>query len=81
MASNTLNELEEKVIDIVNSNVEPYEGNDYLYVKRALDILFSLVLLIIAIPFILIFAIAIRIETPGNPFYLQERVGMMGKNQ
>lgn len=79
MASNILNDLEEKVIDIVNSNVEPYEGNNYLYVKRALDIIFSLILLIIAIPFIIVFAIAIRIETPGNPFYSQERVGTMGK--
>ncbi|WP_081308685.1 exopolysaccharide biosynthesis polyprenyl glycosylphosphotransferase [Parageobacillus thermoglucosidasius] len=51
----------------------------YPYVKRFLDILLSLLALPIAIPIILIFAIIIKLETPGPAFFLQERVGLHGK--
>lgn len=47
----------------------------YRTVKRAFDIVFSgCVLVVIAIPS-LILAIAIRLESEGNPFYSQIRVG------
>jgi lipopolysaccharide/colanic/teichoic acid biosynthesis glycosyltransferase len=36
-------------------------------------------LLMIAIPIILIAALAIRIETPGSPFFIQRRLGKNGK--
>ncbi|WMJ21758.1 exopolysaccharide biosynthesis polyprenyl glycosylphosphotransferase [Geobacillus kaustophilus] len=51
----------------------------YPYVKRVLDILLSLLALPIAIPIILIFAVIIKLETPGPAFFLQERVGLHGK--
>ncbi|MGG3907181.1 exopolysaccharide biosynthesis polyprenyl glycosylphosphotransferase [Geobacillus stearothermophilus] len=51
----------------------------YPYVKRFLDILLSLLALPIAIPIILIFAVIIKLETPGPAFFLQERVGLHGK--
>jgi exopolysaccharide biosynthesis polyprenyl glycosylphosphotransferase len=51
----------------------------YPYIKRFLDILLSLLALPIAIPIILIFAIIIKLETPGPAFFLQERVGLHGK--
>jgi exopolysaccharide biosynthesis polyprenyl glycosylphosphotransferase len=51
----------------------------YPYVKRLLDILLSLLVLPIAIPIILIFAVIIKLETPGPAFFLQERVGLHGK--
>ena len=47
--------------------------------KRAFDLLLGLVLLIIAIPMILIAAAAIRLETPGSPFFIQTRLGRDGK--
>jgi exopolysaccharide biosynthesis polyprenyl glycosylphosphotransferase len=59
---------------IRNRNVKYYP-----YVKRLLDILLSLLALPIAIPIILIFAIIIKLETPGPAFFLQERVGLHGK--
>lgn len=47
----------------------------YRAVKRAFDIVFSgVVLAIIAIPS-LVLAAAIRLESEGNPFYSQIRVG------
>ncbi|MEW5322191.1 exopolysaccharide biosynthesis polyprenyl glycosylphosphotransferase [Geobacillus thermoleovorans] len=59
---------------IRNRNVKYYQ-----YVKHLLDILLSLLALQIAIPIILIFAIIIKLETPGPAFFLQERVGLHGK--
>ncbi|WP_406678055.1 sugar transferase [Moorella sp. ACPs] len=48
--------------------------------KRAFDIALSLCLSIIAIPLILLAALAIKIESPGGPvFYRQQRVGQGGR--
>ena len=46
--------------------------------KRLFDILASLVLLILALPLILITAVAIRLESKGPAFYRQSRVGLYG---
>lgn len=58
----------------LSKNVE-----QYLYLKRAYDIFLATVGLIIAIPIVLLFSILIVIETPGSPFYVQERMGKNGK--
>ncbi|NPC94341.1 exopolysaccharide biosynthesis polyprenyl glycosylphosphotransferase [Bacillus sp. WMMC1349] len=52
----------------------------YLYVKRAMDIVLSLIGLAVTLPVILVFCVIISIETPGSPFYRQERVGKDGKH-
>jgi lipopolysaccharide/colanic/teichoic acid biosynthesis glycosyltransferase len=46
---------------------------------RFFDILFSLLGLIIIFPFFLLIAIAIKVESKGPIFYLQERVGKDSK--
>lgn len=46
--------------------------------KRALDILASLFLLVLTLPTMLLVAAAIRLESPGRIFYKQERVGRNG---
>lgn len=51
----------------------------YLLVKRAIDLLLSVIGIMLALPIIVVFAILIVIETPGSPFYVQERVGKNGK--
>ncbi|MFB5197491.1 sugar transferase [Neobacillus sp. KR4-4] len=51
----------------------------YLYLKRAYDIFLATVGLIIALPIVLLFSILIVLETPGSPFYVQERLGKNGK--
>ena len=53
--------------------------NSYRIIKRLIDFLFSIVLLIPAIPICLISAIFIMLETNGNPLYVQERVGLNGE--
>jgi exopolysaccharide biosynthesis polyprenyl glycosylphosphotransferase len=47
--------------------------------KRLMDIVASLILLIISLPIIIITAIFIRLESPGPIIYKQERVGLNGK--
>ena len=51
----------------------------YRVVRRLLDIVLGGILLLISLPIILIAAIAIRLETKGNPFFVQRRIGLGGK--
>ena len=54
-------------------------GAVYFFVKRLFDILFSLlVCVVLAIP-VAIICIAIVIDSPGKPFFRQERVGRYGR--
>lgn len=47
----------------------------YMFFKRLLDILLSFIALIILLPFFLIFAIVIKIESKGPVFFKQKRIG------
>lgn len=51
----------------------------YDFVKRAFDIIVSLICLTIGLPVYLILILAIVIDDPGNPFFVQERVGLNGR--
>lgn len=51
----------------------------YRIVKRLLDIAIGGLGLIVSAPIISAAALAIWIESPGNPFFLQTRVGMGGR--
>lgn len=51
----------------------------YKLVKALLDFILGLFFLIISAPVFLLAAIAVRIESKGNPFFLQSRVGKDGK--
>jgi lipopolysaccharide/colanic/teichoic acid biosynthesis glycosyltransferase len=53
--------------------------NHYRVVKRLLDITLGSILLLLSLPIILIAALAIRLETKGNPFFFQQRIGLGGK--
>lgn len=50
-----------------------------LALKRALDVVASLLLILIAFPVIVITAIAIKLDSPGPILYRQERVGFAGR--
>ena len=47
--------------------------------KRALDISFSSIVLLLLSPVMLLIALLIRLETPGSVFFVQERVGLDGR--
>jgi len=47
--------------------------------KRIVDVLVSAVLLILLAPLLVAIAIAIMLDSPGSPFFFQERAGLGGK--
>ena len=51
----------------------------YDFVKRAFDIIISVICLTVGLPVYLIMILAIVIDDPGNPFFVQERVGLNGR--
>lgn len=63
----------------VHQNQEIRSQKAYFIGKRVFDILFSIIALICSSPIILVTAIAIKLETPGPAFFIQERVGLNGK--
>ncbi|MBT2578485.1 exopolysaccharide biosynthesis polyprenyl glycosylphosphotransferase [Bacillus sp. ISL-8] len=65
--------------DAQTIQVESNQSKIFLGIKYLLDVMFSLVGLIVLMPVILIFSILIVLESPGSPFYLQERLGLNGK--
>lgn len=50
-----------------------------LAIKRALDIVASLGVIVVGAPFFLLVALAIKLDTPGPVFFRQERSGLRGK--
>ncbi|HEY0666340.1 MAG TPA: sugar transferase [Gallionella sp.] len=50
-----------------------------LYAKRCLDLVLGLILLCCSLPVIILASIAVRLESRGNPLFIQTRVGQNGK--
>lgn len=55
------------------------ESVSYFVMKRAFDLAFSSLVLLIASPFLLLIAAAIKLTSPGPIFFAQERVGLKGQ--
>ena len=72
-----MNEFNNEIIE----NTESYEKRNVFNraIKRFMDLFFSIIGLLLSFPIITLFAILVIIETPGNPFYTQERLGRYGK--
>ncbi len=51
----------------------------YDLLKRAFDIIVALLCLTVGLPVYLIIILAIVIDDPGNPFFIQERIGLNGR--
>ncbi|HEX7705294.1 MAG TPA: sugar transferase [Thermoanaerobaculia bacterium] len=51
----------------------------HLALKRALDVVISMVLLTLSLPLILIAALTIRFTSPGSVFFKQKRIGLNGR--
>jgi len=63
------------LIEIMPELMKPWEQS----VKRAIDVIVSLVILIVGLPIWILVGIAIAIDSPGGVFYRQSRVGKDGK--
>lgn len=61
------------------NNINETDKNSFDIIKRILDIVFALILIIIFIPIIFICAMAIVIESVGKIFYIQQRIGKNNK--
>jgi len=48
-------------------------------IKRTFDLLTASLALFVALPFLALLIVAIVLESPGNPFFVQERLGLDGK--
>jgi lipopolysaccharide/colanic/teichoic acid biosynthesis glycosyltransferase len=51
----------------------------YALAKRSFDLVLGSVLFVVAVPIVLVAAAAIRVNTPGSPFFFQTRLGKNGK--
>lgn len=60
----------------INSEAMPYWQQ---VLKRAFDIVFSIIAIIILIPVYLFLAIGVKLSSPGPILFLQERIGKSGK--
>lgn len=49
------------------------------YLKRAFDITFALVFLLVSLPVLILLSIALQIDSPGRLFFVQQRVGRHGR--
>ena len=54
-------------------------GKHHSFIKRFTDITISIVLLIISLPIIIIAVIAIKLDSKGPVFFVQDRTGLNGK--
>jgi len=57
----------------------PAESLDYALMKRCFDIAFSLAVLILAAPLLLVIATFVALTSPGPVLFVQERVGLNGR--
>jgi Undecaprenyl-phosphate glucose phosphotransferase len=77
--------------DILNSRVTDIHGMPVIHlmdegpmefrraVKRVIDIAFSLSVLVLLSPLLVLIALAVKLTSPGPVFYRQERMGLNGK--
>ncbi|MDX9748085.1 MAG: sugar transferase [Paludibacter sp.] len=63
------------LVNITNLNMPDWQFS----IKRYFDIVFSLILMLLSAPVLVYFMIKIKADSPGPVFYLQERVGYLGK--
>ncbi len=52
---------------------------EYLFCKRALDIVVSFVMLLLLLPILAVIAVVAAVDTHGSPLFVQERMGRAGK--
>ena len=57
----------------------PAESVRYLVMKRGFDLLFSVLVLLLTAPLLLLIALALRLTSPGPALFFQERVGLNGQ--
>ncbi|MCM1006895.1 MAG: sugar transferase [Ruminococcus flavefaciens] len=72
-------EIRTKTITYPNAGIANKAGLFYLIFKRIFDFISSLIATIVILIPVAVIALIIFIKDPGNPFYMQERVGQSGQ--
>lgn len=67
--------LSEPLVELTGTRIAPGTAN----IKRLSDVIISSIALVALIPLYAVLAILIPLDSPGSPFYRQERMGMHGK--
>ena len=79
VAVQTVNRPTSSAKAVVHTPIEVKPKPVYDFIKRAFDIVVSLICLTVGLPIYLLIALAIVIDDPGNPLFIQKRVGKNGK--
>ena len=66
-------------MQMLDLTATPAESLDYALLKRAFDICFSSIVLMLAAPLLGLVAALVKITSPGPVLFVQERVGLNGK--
>jgi Undecaprenyl-phosphate glucose phosphotransferase len=66
-------------IPLLDVRPYPVDTVGYALGKRVFDVLFSLIVLLVAAPFLLAIALAIKLSSRGPVFFVQERVSLNGR--
>lgn len=66
-------------VQMLDLTSTPAESLDYVLLKRAFDVCFSVLVLLFAAPLFGLIAAVIRLTSPGPIFFVQERIGLNGK--
>jgi lipopolysaccharide/colanic/teichoic acid biosynthesis glycosyltransferase len=73
------NATPENALQSTQSRTSRTAAFTYALVRRAFDLALGSVLFMLTVPIVLIAAMAIRVNTPGSPFFVQTRLGKNGK--
>ena len=66
-------------LPIINIHSTPLDSRTNAAIKRIIDVLGALALIILTSPIMLITAIGVKLSSPGPVFFKQVRIGKMGK--
>jgi len=66
-------------IQMLDLTETPTESLDYALLKRAFDVCFSTLVLVLTSPLLALIAVIIKMTSPGNVLFTQERVGLNEK--
>src|SRR5713101_1014744 len=65
-------------MQMLDLTTTPADSLDYALLKRAFDVCFSVLILIVTAPLMGLIAILIRLTSPGPIFFVQDRIGLNG---
>lgn len=66
-------------LPVINAHSSPLDSPANAFLKRCLDIVGSLILIVLTSPIMLVAAIGVKLSSPGPILFKQERVGKLGK--